>query len=109
MILGTGNLSGKYQKDLNGNSLNGRVLAHNTKDSIIRSEDKLVVGIGLENIVIVETKDAVLVANTKDSQSVKNIVSLMKEKRVSMKLSTTKLYIDLGVLFCLLKMDVLGK
>ena len=68
------------KKDFNGNSLNGRVLAHNTKDSIIRSEDKLVVGIGLENIVIVETRDAVLVANTKDSQNVKNIVSLMKEK-----------------------------
>ena len=68
------------KKDLNGNSLNGRVLAQNTKDSIIRSEDKLVVGIGLENVVIVETKDAVLVANSKSSQSVKNIVSLMEDK-----------------------------
>ena len=68
------------KKDLNGNSLNGRVIAQNTKDSIIRSEDKLVVGIGLENVVIVETKDAVLVANSKSSQIVKNIVSLMLEK-----------------------------
>ena len=68
------------KKDLNGNSLNGKVLAHNTKDSIIRSEDKLVVGIGLENIVIVETKDAVLVANKECSQSIKNVVSLMNQK-----------------------------
>ena len=60
--------------------MNGRVLVQDTKDSLIRSEDKLVVGIGLENIVIVETKDAVLVANNKSSQRVKNIVSLMKEK-----------------------------
>ena len=38
------------------------------------------VGIGLENVVIVETKDAFLVANSKCSQSIKDIVSLMKEK-----------------------------
>ena len=68
------------KKDLDGNALNGRVIAQDIKDSIIRSEDKLVVGIGLKNVVIVETKDAVLVANSKSSQSVKNIVSLMKEK-----------------------------
>ena len=68
------------KKDLYGNSLNGRVLAHNTKNSIIRSDDKFVVGIGLENVVIVETKDAVLVANSKSSQSVKEIVSLMQKK-----------------------------
>ena len=68
------------KKDLNGNSLHGRGLAQNTKNSIIRSEDKLVVGIGLENVVIVETKDAVLVANSKSSQNVKNMVNLMKEE-----------------------------
>ena len=67
------------EKDLNGNTLNGRVLVQDTSNSIIRSEDKLVVTIGLENVVIVETKDAVLVANSKSSQGVKNIVSLMDE------------------------------
>ena len=65
------------KKDANGNSFNGSVLAHETKNSLIRSEDKLVVGIGLENLVIVETKDAVLVANSKSAQSVKKIVNLM--------------------------------
>ena len=68
------------EKDLNGNSLNGRVLVQDSKNSLIRSEDKLVVGIGLENVVIVETKDTVLVANSKSSQGVKNIVSLMNDK-----------------------------
>ena len=67
-------------KDQNGNSLNGRVLAQDTKSSMIRSEDKLVVSIGLDNLVIVETKDAVLVAKKKSSQKVKKIVSLMNEK-----------------------------
>ncbi len=68
------------KKDKDGNSLSGKVLAKDTKDSLIRSENKLVVAIGLENIVVVETKDAVLVANSKCSQSVKNIVSLMNSK-----------------------------
>ena len=68
------------KKDKNGNSFNGRVLAQETKESMIRSEDKLVVSIGLKNVVIVETKDAVLVANKESSQSVKDIVTLMNEK-----------------------------
>ena len=68
------------KKDLNGNSLEGKVLAQDTKDSFIRSEDKLVVGIGLKNTIVVQTKDAVLVVNSKNSQSVKNMVNLMKEK-----------------------------
>ena len=68
------------RKDFNGNSINGKVLAKDTKDSLIRSNDKLVVGIGLENLVIVETKDAVLVANKNYSQNVKNVVSLMNQK-----------------------------
>jgi len=68
------------KKDPSGNSIKGRVLVQDTKDSLIRSEDKLVVGIGLENIVIVETKDAVLISNKKYSQNVKNIVSLLNEK-----------------------------
>ena len=34
----------------------------------------------MESLIIVETKDAVLVANTKNSQNIKNVVSLMKEK-----------------------------
>ncbi len=68
------------KKDKEGNSLKGKILAKDTKDSIIRCEDKFVVGLGLENIIIVETKDAVLVANRGYSESIKNLVSLMNEK-----------------------------
>ena len=70
------------KKDQNGNSFTGRVLARETNQSMIRSEDKLVVSIGLKNVVIVETKDAVLVANKESSQSVKDIVSLMNKKGI---------------------------
>ncbi len=66
------------KKDINGNSIYGKVLIKETQDSLIRSEDKLVVSIGLENIIIVETKDAVLVAKKDSSQNLKSTVSLMK-------------------------------
>ncbi len=68
------------KKNKEGNYLKGRTLIRDTKNTLIRSEDKLVVGVGLENIIIVETKDAVLVANKDSSQSVKDLVSLMNEK-----------------------------
>ena len=67
------------KKDKEGNYLKGKILTKSTKDSLIRSEDKFVVGIGLENIIIVETKDAVLVANKGNSESLKDLVFLMKE------------------------------
>ena len=68
------------KKDSDKNSLNGNVITKETKSSYIRSEEKLVVSLGLENVVIIETKDVVLVANKSASQSVKNIVSTISEK-----------------------------
>ncbi len=68
------------KKDKEGNYLKGKILTNSTKDSLIRCEDKLVVGIGLENIIIVETKDAVLVANKGYSERLKDLVFSMKEK-----------------------------
>lgn len=68
------------EKDLEGNSISGKVLIKDTKNSLIKSDTKLVVSIGLDNVLIVETRDSVLVAKKDCSQSVKDIVSLMKEK-----------------------------
>ena len=63
------------KKDSEGNAVKGKVLLEGTKDSLIRSEDKLVVSIGLKNIILIETRDAVLVANKRDSQKIKGIVN----------------------------------
>ncbi len=58
-------------KDLDGNYKEGKVLLENTKNSYIRSENRLRVGIDLNDLVIVDTKDAILVSNKKSSQKVK--------------------------------------
>ena len=62
------------KKDVCGNSIKGNVLVRDTKNSFIRSEEKLLVSLGLSNILIIDTKDALLVANKNCSQEIKNIV-----------------------------------
>ncbi len=70
------------KKDLNGNSIKGRVLAKETNSSLIRSEDKLLVCLGLKDLMIIDTKDALLIANKNFSQEIKNVVSILNEKKL---------------------------
>jgi len=68
------------KKDRDGNYLEGKVHLENTKNSYLRSEDRLIVGIGLKDIVIIETVDAILVANISETQCVKDIVKTLEIK-----------------------------
>ena len=68
------------KKDENNNSLKGKIIAHKTKGSIINSEERLVVSLGLENIVIIDTQDALLVANKDKTQDVKKIVEYLNNE-----------------------------
>ncbi len=70
------------KKDLDGNTIKGNVLAQETKTSLIRSEDKLLVCLGLTDLMIIDTKDALLVANKNFSQEIKNIVSVLNNKNL---------------------------
>lgn len=65
-------------KDADGNAVRGDVMTHNTQDCLIHSTNKLVATVGLKGVVIVETKDAVLVADKKQVQDVKKIVEQLK-------------------------------
>ena len=66
--------------DRNGNTADGDVLMLDCKDCFIQAESRLVAAVGLENIVIVETKDSTLVAKKDRSQDVKALVDTLKEK-----------------------------
>ena len=68
------------QKDENQNVIFGDVIAHNTEDSYIYSQSRLVAAVGLRNAVVVETKDAVLVADKSQVQDVKDIVEALKRQ-----------------------------
>lgn len=65
-------------KDDNGNVNHGDIISHKTTNSYINASHKLVTTVGVENLVIVETKDALLVANKDQVQGIKSIVEKLK-------------------------------
>ncbi|MFZ2169526.1 MAG: mannose-1-phosphate guanylyltransferase/mannose-6-phosphate isomerase [Methylococcaceae bacterium] len=66
-------------KDPFGNAISGDVLTVDTRDSYIHAQNKLVAVIGVENLVIVETDDAVMISPRDRVQEVKQIVVQLKE------------------------------
>ncbi|MGB3148510.1 MAG: mannose-1-phosphate guanylyltransferase/mannose-6-phosphate isomerase [Paracoccaceae bacterium] len=62
------------EKDDQGNALCGDVVGLGTKNSLIRAESRTVCTLGVEDLVIVETADAVLVTRRAESQAVKGLV-----------------------------------
>ncbi len=65
-------------RDAAGNVLRGRVISEGSRNCYLRSEHRLVVGLGVENLVVVETDDAVLVAHRDRAQEVKTIVGRLE-------------------------------
>ena len=70
------------QQDADNNVLQGDVIVEDVQNAYIHSEHRLVSVIGLDDIVVVETADAVMVASKKSAQNVKSIVNrLVNEDR----------------------------
>lgn len=66
------------ERDSDGNVVKGDVATKDTKNSLLISEHRLVAGVGIENMVVVETADAVMVAHKDRAQDVKSIVQSLK-------------------------------
>ena len=64
--------------DENGNVMQGDVLAEDCRDSYLRSESRLLAATGVSNLIVVETSDAVLVAERDQVQNVKSLVERLK-------------------------------
>ena len=67
------------QPDANGNVARGDVVAEDARDCLLYSTHRLVAAVGLEGAVVIETKDAVLVASKDRVQDVKKLVDRMKK------------------------------
>ena len=65
-------------RDGNGNVLQGRVISEGSRNCYLRSEHRLVVGLGVENLVVVETDDAVLIADRARAQEIKKVVKQLE-------------------------------
>tara|TARA_B100000886_G_scaffold213929_1_gene148310 strand:- start:7032 stop:8480 length:1449 start_codon:yes stop_codon:yes gene_type:complete len=82
----------KSKNDSNGNVVEGNVISQNTKNSLLSSQSRMIAAIGLENIIVVETSDAILVANKEQCQDVKNIVKILKDKKMPQGVEHQKCY-----------------
>jgi mannose-1-phosphate guanylyltransferase/mannose-6-phosphate isomerase len=67
-------------KDEDGNAKVGDVIATHTRDSLIMSDKRLIATVGIENLLVIETDDALLVARRGDAQKVKDIVDLLNRE-----------------------------
>ena len=66
------------EKDSDGNAAHGDVLFEHSRNSLVRADRRLVACAGVEDLVVVETADAVLVASRDDADGVKAIVERLK-------------------------------
>ena len=67
------------EKDENGNVLTGKVVVDNVKNSLIYSQKEIVAASGLENIILVETEDAIMACKMEESQNVKRLYEKMSK------------------------------
>jgi len=67
------------KQDNNGNILQGDIFTEQVRNCYLRSENRLLAAIGIENLIVVETADAVLIAHKDQAQNVKNVVEFLKK------------------------------
>jgi len=70
-------------KNEQGNVIAGDVFSHDTNQSFLVSQHRMIAAVGLDNMIIVETPDAVLVCSKERSQDVKHIVNQLKDRQRS--------------------------
>ena len=68
-------------KDENNNVIDGDIKCIDTTNSLIKSETKLITTLGIDNLVVVDTRDALFIADKNRSQDVKLFVNKLKEDK----------------------------
>jgi mannose-1-phosphate guanylyltransferase / mannose-6-phosphate isomerase len=66
------------ERDSDGNSLRGHAVAIDSRNVLVRSNDHLAAVVGLDNVIVVATQDAVLVADQSHADKVKKLVDVLK-------------------------------
>ncbi|HWJ93394.1 MAG TPA: mannose-1-phosphate guanylyltransferase/mannose-6-phosphate isomerase [Telluria sp.] len=80
------------QRDGDGNAKRGDVYLDNVTNSLVRAESRIVAVVGVKDLVVVETPDAVLVAHKDQVQRVKQVVDHLKNQERTEHLHHTKVY-----------------
>jgi mannose-1-phosphate guanylyltransferase/mannose-6-phosphate isomerase len=80
------------EKDSAGNVMRGEVMLEDSSDSLVLAESRLVAGIGLKDMIVIETPDAVMVTDKHHTQDVKKIVARLKAEGKSHALNHRKVH-----------------
>lgn len=70
-----------HETDEAGNVLQGDVITEQVSNSYLRAESRMLAVVGVTDHIVIETADAVLVAHKDNSQAVKNMVDILKQKQ----------------------------
>lgn len=71
-------LAQEFEKDNNGNNINKNLIAINSKNNFVYGKERLISLVGIENLIVVDTPDALLISKKGDSQKIKDIVKELK-------------------------------
>lgn len=70
-------------KDARNNFMEGDVIAINAKNCLVSANDKLIGIVGVENLIVIDTDEALLICKRKKSDEVKDLVDLLKRKQIN--------------------------
>ncbi len=71
-------LAQEFEKDENGNSINDDLIAINSNNNFVYGKEKLISLVGIDDLIVVDTPDALLISKKGDSQKIKDIVKKLK-------------------------------
>jgi len=71
-------LAQEFPKDENGNSVNENLIAINSKNNFVYGKERLISLVGIDDLIVVDTPDALLISRKGDSQKIKDIVKELK-------------------------------
>lgn len=83
-------------KDDDGNAVRGDCVSLDCHNSLLLGQSRLIAGIGLEDVMVVETADVILVAQKGESQKVKDLVDILKERGRKEATEHTTMYLPWG-------------
>lgn len=69
------------ERDATGNVLDGDAFVHNATDNLVVAQHRMVAAIGVSNLIVVETPDAVLVASKESAQDVKAVTQFLQSEQ----------------------------
>jgi mannose-1-phosphate guanylyltransferase/mannose-6-phosphate isomerase len=87
-------------KDAQGNSLRGDILVEDSRNCLLISDSRLVACLGLDDVIVIETPDAVLVTNKANTSNIKRVITRLKDESYTQTDNHRKVYRPWGHYDC---------